>query len=181
MNQLMRSRQQELTPKQKRFVAEFMRNGGRQAQAAERAGYASGAALTQKASRLVRNPLIQQAIIEETRGRDRDQCGTRTEADRDFGSMTARSDYVKLEAAKDLLDRAGLGAPERGERASQSLTVSFDISPRAGWGGGSENGEQATVTRPHTGKSDEKLLEHVAFSKTSEENDGTEGAGSAGR
>ena len=46
-------------------------------------------------------------------------------------AKSARSDYVRLEAAKDLLDRAGFKPPDKQlVKLSGDLSVSFDIAPQ---------------------------------------------------
>jgi hypothetical protein len=42
-------------------------------------------------------------------------------------AVSAKSEYVRLEAAKDVLDRVGLSAPKRINLGGQ-LSVSFDLS-----------------------------------------------------
>lgn len=153
----------ELTTKQRRFVHAFIRGDLTQGEAARAAGYTESVSDT-VASRLMRNPLIQQAIQRETLK----AIGiAAVPALRAVVALVrdAKSDYVKLEAAKDLLDRAGFAAPQRAsERLDTSLTVHFDF-------GGSKPGVTQEVTPPDTGKSDQKLLTDVAFSKADPEND----------
>lgn len=118
-----------LTEKQQAFVDEFIANGGKQSAAALKAGYAEGSHHTD-ASRLVRNPLIQQAITKGVMM----QIGLRAASALqtiDSLSTTARSDYVRLEAAKDILDRAGFKPPDRIDtRLDATLTVSLDLAPK---------------------------------------------------
>jgi predicted esterase len=153
-----------LTQKQQRFVSEYLQNGGNQTAAALSAGYSEGAA-ADMASRMVRNPLIQQAIQRETLtaiGLSVAPALHRVVTLIDH----ARSDYVKLEAAKDVLNRAGFAAPQRVDhRLDQSLTVHFDL-------GGSKTAVTEAGDLPDTGKSFEKLIEADANGTGS---DGSEG------
>jgi len=134
-----------MTRMQQRFVDAYLANGGKGTEAAAEAGYAIGSADTQ-ASNLLRNPLVQQAIMRST------LTAIGLSAVPALMVVTklmsaAKSDYVKLEAAKDLLDRAGLAAPQRVDhRLDSSLTVSFDL-------GGSKTDASAIVTPHNTGKS----------------------------
>jgi hypothetical protein len=138
-----------LTTRQQRFVEEYLRTGGRQTEAARAAGY-SEANADKEASRLIRNPLVQQAIARDT---------LKTIGLAAVPALhrvmqlvgDAKSDYVKLEAAKDLLNRAGFAAPTAGEaRLDHSLTVTFDL-------GGSKLGIDYTSDPHQTGKSPAKL------------------------
>lgn len=153
----------QLTTRQRRFVHAFIRGDLTQGEAARCAGYAESVS-DNVASKLMRNPLIQQAIQRETLK----AIGlAAVPALRAVVSLVreAKSDYVKLEAAKDLLDRAGFAAPQRAaERLDTSLTVHFDF-------GGSKSAPQQEGDPHQTGKSDHKLLTDVAFSKDDIEND----------
>jgi len=148
----------QLTAKQQRFVKELLANGGNQTEAAEKAGYASNSAAT-VGSNLVRNPMVQQAIVRET------LTAIGLSAVPALAQVIrlvdhARSDYVKLEAARDLLDRAGYLPPERREAGSdQSLTVELVLSTE----GVSKSAVTEIVTVPHTGKSPPEFEEAVIF------------------
>lgn len=116
----------ELTEKQDAFVSAYVASGGKVGLAATRAGYAS----KNEGSRLLREPKIIKAIQQ----RMQDEIGTAAVSA--LGTVkklaqSARSDYVRLEAAKDLLNRAGYVPPDRQLlKVSGDLTVSFDIAPQ---------------------------------------------------
>lgn len=117
----------QLTEKQELFVDLYVRSGGKVGLSAERAGYADRSI----GSKMLKDPKIIKRIQELTL----EALGTHavhalhTVAKL---SRTARSDYVRLEAAKDLLDRAGYKPPERVDhRVTGDLSVSFDITPTA--------------------------------------------------
>ena len=113
------------TPKQHAFVAEYVANGGKAQAAAEVAGYAD----PRECYRLLANPLIQQAILKETLSRIGMAAPQALHTVMAL-STDSRSDYVRLQAAQDLLDRAGFRPPDRLDmRVDASLTVSFDIAP----------------------------------------------------
>ena len=112
-----------LTQRQRAFVAAFVQNGGMQRQAAETAGYAPGETARVHASKMLRLPHIQRALMQEvaaTLG-----VGTVIAAAKLVKlAATAKSEFVQLEASKDILDRAGLRAPDRSIVAHK---VSMDI------------------------------------------------------
>ena len=118
----------DLTQKQAAFVAAYVANGGKGTDAAITAGYAQASAHTEQ-HRLLANPKIQQEILKETLN----QLGLAApQALQTVMRLTnnARSEYVRLSAAQDLLDRAGFRPPDRVDhRVDASLTVTFDIKP----------------------------------------------------
>lgn len=138
-----------LSARQQRFVDHYLTNGGKQTEAARAAGYSERSASV-IASRELRNPLIQQAIARETLK----AIGlSAVPALHRIASLVsdAKSDYVKLEAAKDLLNRAGFAAAPAGAvRLDHALTVHFDL-------GGSKLGSDYTSDSHQTGKSPAKL------------------------
>jgi phage terminase small subunit len=143
--------QRELTPRQRRFVDSFTANGGSQTQAAVEAGYPPASAAS-TACRLARNPLIQQAIMRAVLQRIGLQAVPALHAIESL-SKSSKSDYVRLEASKDLLDRAGFLPPQRVEhRLDQSLTVTLQLAME----GGSKRDMNPNSDPPHTGKFLEK-------------------------
>lgn len=92
---------------------------------ATQAGYADRTA----GSALLRNPRVIKAIQQMMH----DAIGVHAVAALHTVSKlakSARSDYVRLEAARDLLDRAGYKPPDKQlVKLAGDLTVSFDISP----------------------------------------------------
>lgn len=115
-----------LTDKQEAFVSEYVATGGKVGIAATRAGYAS----KNEGSRLLRDPkiikLIQERMTQAIGVHAVSALATVAKL-----SKSARSDYVRLEAAKDLLDRAGFKPPDKQlVKLSGDLSVSFDIAPQ---------------------------------------------------
>jgi len=149
----------QMTARQERFVREFLKNGGKQGAAAEAAGYAA-ASVDSIGSQLVRNPLIQQAIARET------LTAIGLSAVPALATVNrllehSRSDFVKLEAARDLLDRAGFGKPDRSMGYGDTgLTVSLNLSV-------AEGVSKTTVIEhgdlPRTRKSPSELEQPVIF------------------
>ena len=116
-----------LTEKQDAFCDEYVANGGQGTAAAKAAGYAEKSAHVE-ANRLLKNPLILQEVYKRT------ALAVGAAAPRALMtiikmSTNAKSDYVKLEASRDLLDRAGLRAPDKVDhRIDGELKVSIDLT-----------------------------------------------------
>jgi len=105
----------ELTDKQKRLVDTIVTTGCTITEASKIAGYStrtSNESARVSASRTLRIPKVQRYMME---------CVSRTIG---LGAVTAsnklihlankaRSEYVQLEASKDILDRVGLRTPEK--------------------------------------------------------------------
>jgi hypothetical protein len=147
----------ELTEKQAAFVKEYVSNGGNGKAAAIAAGYSEATAHS-IAVQLKRNPLIQQAVQKEIVT----QMGyAAVPALARIVQLVdgARSDYVRLEAAKDLLNRSGFQAPTRVDhRLDAGLSVTLSLGKATQTGGGVEMKEVSEVTPPDVGKSSQKLL-----------------------
>jgi phage terminase small subunit len=115
-----------LTRKQDTFIEAYVANGGKGTAAAKEAGYAEKSAHVE-ACRLLRNPLIVQEIYKRTTlaiGASLPKAFRTIER----LSTEAKSEYVQLEASRDLLDRAGLRAAERiDHRVDGNLSVSIDL------------------------------------------------------
>lgn len=115
-----------LTRKQDTFIEAYVANGGKGTAAAKEAGYAEKSAHVE-ACRLLRNPLIIQEIYKRTTlaiGASLPKAFRTIER----LSSEAKSEYVQLEASRDLLDRAGLRAAERiDHRVDGSISVSIDL------------------------------------------------------
>lgn len=114
-----------LTELQERFVHAYVANGGKLSAAAKTAGYAAKSGHVE-AHRLMRKPAVIRAIYDATAL----SMGAHLPAALNKLaklSDKAKSEYVQLEASKDLLDRAGLAAPKKVNVAG-SLNVTFDLS-----------------------------------------------------
>jgi len=109
-----------LTVLQTQFIDNYLANGGNGKRACISAGYAEKSASVQ-ASKLLKLPHIQQALLKGTA----ESIGIASaKAVQKLVNLSgdARSEYVQLEASKDILDRAGFKPPER-----QQLLVDGDI------------------------------------------------------
>jgi phage terminase small subunit len=116
-----------LTELQDRFVDAYVMNGGRIEAAAIEAGYSEDSART-LGSRLLKQDKVLAEVYRRTMGR------VAMSAPRAFQvveqlAQTSRSDKVRLEAAVDLMNRAGLKAPDRVDhRVSGEISVQIDLS-----------------------------------------------------
>lgn len=125
----------ELTEKQRAFVEHYVDLEGKQRQAAIKAGYPEGSAAA-IASRMTRNPLIQRAIAKQVLERIGLRAVTALRMIERLAT-SARSEYVRLEASKDLLDRAGFSPPKQMDlRLDASLSVHLDVGPSTEGEGG---------------------------------------------
>ena len=121
----------ELTDKQKALVDTIVSTGCSIVEAAEKAGYStkiSRDSARVSASRTLRLPKVQKYMME---------CVSRTIG---LGAVTAsnklvqlsesaRSEYVQLEASKDILDRAGIRTEDGAQtRVGNAIQVNIDLS-----------------------------------------------------
>ena len=121
----------ELTEKQKSLVDTIVAKGCSIKEAAEIAGYStkgSPEAGRVSASRTLRLPKVQsymQSRIAQTLG-----LGAVSASKRLIDlSSGARSEYVKLEASRDILDRVGLRAPDRVAHNIQGdIKINIDLT-----------------------------------------------------
>lgn len=115
-----------LTDKQLAFAQHYAATGELKGSAVA-AGYAEAGASVE-ANRLMKNPLIVQEIMQQVRERFVHHAPVAVNAI-DQLARSAKSEMVKLLAAQDLLDRAGLKAPEKHMHAiAGELTVSIDLT-----------------------------------------------------
>ena len=117
----------KLTPKQTRLVDTLVATGCSIRQAATAAGYAEGESGRVSASKTIRLPHVQQYMM----SRIQDQLGLNaTVAASKVMNLAqgARSEHVQLEAAKDILDRAGFKPIDRAQvQVAGDIKVSIDL------------------------------------------------------
>lgn len=141
-----------LTAMQRRFVDSYVAGHGSPTDAAIEAGYSPTSAKA-TASRMTRNPMIQKEIMRGVVSRIGLQAVPALHTIERL-AQSSRSDYVRLEAARDLLDRAGFRPPERVDhRLDHQLTVELLLAHHPDGEGGSKRSVTQTVTLPDTGKS----------------------------
>ena len=101
-----------LTEKQKKLVDTLVANGGSVKNASQVAGYSEGESGRVSASKALKTPHVQQYMMQAIA----DSMGMNaTKALNKIVQLSsnAKSEYVSLEASKDLLDRAGFKAPDK--------------------------------------------------------------------
>ena len=117
----------ELTHKQKALVDTLVTTGCSIKEASQNAGYAKGEAGRVVASRTLRLPQVQRYMME----RIATVMGTGAiTASRKLIELSgnARSEYVQLEASKDILDRVGLRTPDKvSTEIVGDIKVSIDL------------------------------------------------------
>ena len=116
----------KLTAKQNQFIDAYVANGGNGSAAARDAGYAESSAHVE-ANRALKNPLIVQEIFRRT------TLAIGAALPKALNTVvrlseSAKSEYVQLEASRDLLDRAGMKAPEKiDHRLDGEFRVTIDL------------------------------------------------------
>lgn len=116
-----------LTELQDKFIDAYVSNGGRIEAAAIEAGYSEASART-LGSRLVKDDRVLAEIYRRTVGRVAVTAPKALHIVEQL-AQSSRSDKVRLEAAMDLLNRAGLKAPERiDHRIGGEIHVQIDLS-----------------------------------------------------
>lgn len=117
----------KLTDKQMRLVDTLVATGCTIKEAASHAGYAEGESGRVSASKALRSPAVQAYMMQsvsEALGLNATTAAARLVS----LAQGAKSEYVQLEASKDILDRAGFKAPERHMHLhAGDITVNIDL------------------------------------------------------
>ena len=117
-----------LTTKQKDLVDTIVTTGCTITEASQKVGYAKGEAGRVVASRTLRLPHVQRYMME----RVANTIGLgAVSASRKLVELSAdaKSEYVQLEASRDLLDRAGIRAPERIQHdVTGDIKINIDLT-----------------------------------------------------
>ena len=118
----------KLTEKQKKLVDTLVAKGCSIKQASEDAGYAKGESGRVTASKALKTPHVQQYMM--TAIADSMSVHATKALSRIVTlSGNAKSEYVSLEASKDLLDRAGFRAPDKVMHSHVgNVNVKIDLS-----------------------------------------------------
>ena len=104
--------QSKITAKQRKLVDTLVATGCSIKKASEVAGYAKGESGRVSASKALKNPNVQAYLmlqVSESIGLNATKASHRLLQ----LSQDAKSEYVQLEASKDILDRAGFKAPDK--------------------------------------------------------------------
>lgn len=116
----------QLTRRQAAFVEQYVANGGNASKAAKDAGYSESAAGT-IGWKLLRLDSVSQEIFRltaRTIGLNAAAAAARVVQ----LASSARSEYVQLEAAKDILDRAGIVQPKQVDhRFAGDVRIAIDL------------------------------------------------------
>jgi phage terminase small subunit len=118
----------KLTEKQTALVDTLVATGCSIKDAAASAGYAKGEAGRVSASKALKQPHVQQYMMQrvsETIGLNATTAAAKVMQ----LAQGARSEYVQLEASKDILDRAGFKSPDRHMHLhAGEIQVSIELS-----------------------------------------------------
>lgn len=116
----------QLTSMQAAFVEAFVSNGGQKEAAAIEAGYSPATARSQ-AYELLAKPHVIQAIMSRTMNELIMQSPAAVQRLHDL--LSAKSEYVRLQAAQDVLNRTGMKVPDRiDHRVTGDVSVHIDLS-----------------------------------------------------
>ena len=117
-----------ITEKQKKLVDTLVAKGCSVKQASEEAGYAQGESGRVSASKALKTPHVQQYMMQAIAD---SMSVNATKALNKIVQLSgsAKSEYVSLEASKDLLDRAGFKAPDKVMHSHVgNVNVKIDLS-----------------------------------------------------
>ena len=116
----------ELTTRQQAFIDNLLTNGGTATQCAIKAGYSKKSAKVE-ASRLLKQDKVLKALQTQAMK----SLGYRSISALDTVSnlsQNANSEYVRLEASKDILDRAGIRNEESNQtNLGNAIQVNIDL------------------------------------------------------
>ena len=118
----------KITEKQKKLVDTLVSKGCSIKQASDEAGYAKGESGRVTASKALRTPHVQQYMMQAIAD---NMSINATKALNKIVQLSsnAKSEYVSLEASKDLLDRAGFKAPDKVMHSHVgNVNVKIDLS-----------------------------------------------------
>ena len=122
------TKQRKLTRRQSALVDTLVAEGCSIKAAAEKAGYAAGESGRVSASKTLRLPHVQEYMmvrITETMGLNATLAAARVAS----LASGAKSEYVQLEASKDILDRAVFKPIDRSQvQIAGDIRVSIDLS-----------------------------------------------------
>ena len=118
----------KLTEKQTALVDTIVANGCTIAKAAELAGYSSGESGRVTATKTMKLPHVQQYLMQRM-NEEFGLSATLAAGTVRRLAMGAKSEYVQLEASKDILDRAGFKPIDRSQvQVAGDIKVAIDLS-----------------------------------------------------
>jgi len=118
---------QEISPKARKLVDILVSKGCTITEASKLAGYKGNSARV-SASKMLRKPEVQEYMQQELR-RTIGLGSTKALSRIISLSSSAKSEYVQLEASKDILDRAGFKAPDKHQHMiAGNFSINIDLS-----------------------------------------------------
>ena len=121
-------KQRRLTTKQKDLVDTIVATGCSVKEASAKAGYSDGESGRVTASKTLRLPHVQEYMQQRVRESIGLNATIASKKILDLSS-NAKSEYIQLEASKDILDRAGYKPVEKSMSLVQgNINVSIDLS-----------------------------------------------------
>ena len=117
----------DITPRAKKLVDILVSQGCTITEAAKLAGYKGNSARV-TAHRMLQNPKVQEYYMNQLRYKIA-MGGNVALHKLEHLSANAKSEYVQLEASKDILDRAGFKAPDKHQHlVAGELSINIDLS-----------------------------------------------------
>ena len=117
----------QISPKAKKLVDILVSQGCTITEASKLAGYKGNSARV-SASKMLRKPEVQEYMYQEI------QRATGLHATKALNristlSQSAKSEYVQLEASKDILDRAGFKSPDKHQHlVAGNFSINIDLT-----------------------------------------------------
>ena len=116
-----------LTKRQRGLVEAYVANGGNLSRAAEEAGYAPGNSGRVTAQKAMKLPHVQQYMMQQVAEAFSQHAAGAVSTVAQL-AKNGKSEYVKLQAAQDLLDRAGFKPIDRSQiQVAGDIKVSIDL------------------------------------------------------
>jgi phage terminase small subunit len=117
----------KLTARQKALVEAYVANGGNLTKASQEAGYSEGNSGRVTAWKAMKTSHVQQYLMQQTA--EAFSMHAAMAVGKVAGlAKTAKSEYVQLEAAKDILDRAGFKPIDRAQvQVAGDIRVHIDL------------------------------------------------------
>lgn len=116
-----------ITTRQRALVEAYVANGGNLTKASQEAGYAAGDSGRVSAQKAMKTTHVQQYMM-QVMGEQFSRHAAMAVGQLAGLAKGARSEYVQLEASKDLLDRAGFKPIDRSQvQVAGDIRVSIDL------------------------------------------------------
>lgn len=116
-----------LTKRQRDLVEAYVANGGNLTKASEEAGYAAGNSGRTSAWKAMKTPHVQQYLMQVTAEAFSQHAAMAVSTVASL-AKNGKSEYVQLQAAQDLLDRAGFKPIDRSQvQVAGDIRVSIDL------------------------------------------------------